>query len=358
LLSIAVAQWKQVDARAEIHKLVDELNRIGTGFDLSQDFVLKAGLMLADIASVGFKVENFTNANMATLEANWSAIRNALVRTVELVASFGLNGQTLRADSALLPIAYYLYARSAADNYVTHGQYAADRETIRRWLACSLLKASGIWGSGLDTLLTALREVIQKSGKDAFPDGQLRQEMESRGKSLTFAPAEIDDLLSMQYGDKRLFALLSLLFSFVDLRNQFHIDHVFPISHFTSARLRRAGISEPKIEELGRLANELPNLQLLEGTVNIEKRAALPAAWLRTRYPTESDREHYRSIHLLGVVPEGIEGCEEFWAARRERLREKITAVLNPMALQTSQKVQEQDAAEIGRRRAPRQAGA
>jgi hypothetical protein len=69
LLSIAVAQWKQVDARAEIHKLVDELNRIGTGFALSQDFVLKAGLMLADIASVGFKVENFTTANMAALEA-------------------------------------------------------------------------------------------------------------------------------------------------------------------------------------------------------------------------------------------------------------------------------------------------
>jgi hypothetical protein len=53
---------------------------------------------------------------------------------------------------------------------------------------------------------------------------------------------------------------------------------------------------------------------------------------------------NYRSIHLLGVVPEGIEGCKEFWSARRERLREKITAVLNPMALQTSQKVQEQDA--------------
>ena len=65
--------------------------------------------MLADIASVGFKVENFTTANMAALEANWSAIRTALVRTVELAASFGLNGQTLRADSALLPIAYYLY---------------------------------------------------------------------------------------------------------------------------------------------------------------------------------------------------------------------------------------------------------
>jgi hypothetical protein len=132
LLSIAVAQWKQVDARAEIHKLVDELNRIGPGFDLSQDFVLKAGLMLADIASVGFKVENFTRANMATLEANWPGIRTALVRTVQLAANFGLNGQTLRADSALLPIAYYLYSRQVPENYVTHGQFAADRETIRQ----------------------------------------------------------------------------------------------------------------------------------------------------------------------------------------------------------------------------------
>lgn len=265
LLSIAVAQWKG-DARAEIHQLVDEINRIGTGFDLSQDFVLKAGLMLSDVASVGFKVENFTQANMATLEAKWPAIRNALVRTVELVASFGFNGQTLRADSALLPIAYYLYARSPADNYVTHGQYAGDRETVRRWLACSLLKASGIWGSGLDTLLTALREVIQKTGKDAFPDGPLRQAMEARGKSLSFAPAEIDDLLSMQYGDKRLFAMLSLLFTFVDLRNQFHIDHIFPTSQLTPARLTRAGIAN---EQLRQLANELPNLQLLEGSVNL-----------------------------------------------------------------------------------------
>jgi hypothetical protein len=86
------------------------------------------------------------------------------------------------------------------------------------------------------------------------------------------------------------------------------IDHVFPISYFTPARLKRGGVSELKIEELGRLANELPNLQLLEGAVNIEKRASPPAAWLPERYPTESDREYYRSTHLLGAVPEEIDG--------------------------------------------------
>jgi hypothetical protein len=329
LLSIAVAQWKQVDARAEIHDLVDELNRIGTGFDLSQDFVLKAGLMLADIASVGFKVENFTRTNMATLESNWPAIRNALVRTVELAASFGLNGQTLRADSALLPIAYYLYSRKVPDNYVTHGQFATDRDAIRQWLVRSLLKASGIWGSGLDTLLTALRDVIQNNDKGAFPEGPLCQTMDGRGKSLTFSPAEIDDLLSMQYGDKRLFALLSLLFTFVDLRNQFHIDHVFPISRFTSAQLRRAGMPETEIEGLAQAANELSNLQLLEGPANIEKRASLPAEWLGERYPNKADCDHYTSIHLLGEVPTAITGCAAFWATRRDRLREKIAEVLN-----------------------------
>jgi hypothetical protein len=285
--------------------------------------------MLADIASVGFKVENFTRANMATLEANWPGIRNSLVRTVELAASFGLNGQTLRADSALLPIAYYLYSRPVPDNYVTHGQFATDRETIRQWLIHSLLKSSGIWGSGLDTLLTALRDVIQRSDREAFPDGALRHEMDARGKSLAFAPAEIDDLLSMRYGDKRLFGLMSLLFTFVDLRNQFHIDHVFPISRFTSARLRRAGVPEAKVEELAQLASELPNLQLLEGPANVEKQAALPSEWLSKRYTRDSDHVHYQSIHLLDDIPNEIEGCEAFWSARRERLREKIATVLN-----------------------------
>jgi hypothetical protein len=107
--------------------------------------------------------------------------------------------------------------------------------------------------------------------------------MASSGKSLTFEPEEIEELVSMQYGDKRLFALLSLLFPFVDLRNQFHIDHVFPISRFTGLRLSKAGVPESKVEGFVELANSLGNLQLLEGAMNVEKRAALPAEWLASQ---------------------------------------------------------------------------
>lgn len=328
LLSIAVAQWKKVDARAEIHRLVDELNRIGTGFNLSQDFVLKAGLMLADIASVGFKVENFTTANMAILEEQWSGIRSALIRTVELAASFGLNGQTLRADSALLPIAYYLYLREAPANFGTHSQFAEDRESIRTWLIRSLLKSSGIWGSGLDTLLTALRDVIKANGVSYFPVAEVRQAMAQRGKSLTFEPAEIDDMLDMSYGDKRTFGLLSLLFPFVDLRNQFHIDHVFPISRFTKPKLRKLGIEETNIERYILEANQLPNLQLLEGTINNEKRATMPAEWLATRHPDSTAHQHYRDKHALGDVPADLHDFETFFVERRERLKAKMTSLL------------------------------
>lgn len=332
LLSIAVAQWKTIDARSEIHRLVDELNRIGTGFNLSQDFVLKAGLMLADIASVGFKVENFTNANMEKLEANWPAIRSALVKTVELTASFGLNGQTLRADSALLPIAYYLYRRKVPDNYVTHTQFAEDREAIRGWLIRSLLKASGIWGSGLDTLLTALREAMQKADLDAFPEGELRHVMATRGKSLVFEAAEIDDMLHMEYGDKRMFALLSLLYPFVDLRNQFHMDHVFPISRFSMAKLRKAGYADEDAQALARHANQLPNIQLLDGAANIEKQAAMPADWLARYRTDEIGRQDYCDRHLLSALPVSLEDFDRFHGERKAMLRERLATLLQVRA--------------------------
>lgn len=285
--------------------------------------------MLADIASVGFKVENFTSDNMAKLEAGWPAIRSALVRTVELAASFGLNGQTLRADSALLPIAYYLYRRNAPENYVSHTQFASDRETIRGWLIRSLLKASGIWGSGLDTLLTALREAMQAGPIKAFPVEELRRIMSVRGKSLAFESAEIEDMLHMEYGDRRMLALLSLLYPFVDLRNNFHMDHVFPISRFGAAKLRRAGYDDEEVERLAHRANQLPNIQLLEGAANVEKRASLPEEWLARYKADEASRADYRDRHVLGTLPIDLADFDRFYEERRQALRGRLSALLD-----------------------------
>lgn len=327
LLSIAVAQWTRLDARKEIHDLVDELNGIGVGFTFSKDLVLKAGLMLSDIGRVGFKVDNFNRENMDVFESKWESIKRALTLTVQLVSSFGFTGQTLTAHNAILPIAYYLYMKNPGESYLTHSTFAGDRRSIREWLIRSLLK-SGIWGSGLDTLLTDLRGAIRQSGCETFPLERIREAMARRGRQLTFGDEEIEDLADMRYGDRLTFALLSLLFPFVDLNNQFHIDHIYPAARFTERRLKDAGVPEDKVEDLRNRRDRLANLQLVQGAVNTEKSAAMPAGWLLKTYPDDASRHEYEQLHLLGHVPDSMIGFDKFFDRRRESLKTRIHQLL------------------------------
>lgn len=326
LLSVAVAQWQNHDAREEIHELVDELNLIGSGFSFSKDLVLKAGLMLSDIGSVGFKVDNFNRANMDVFEKKWSAIRRALTLAVELVADFGFNGRTLTAHNAILPIAYYLYKSERKPAYRTRGRFKDDRNFIREWLIRSLLKP-GIWGSGLDTLLTALRRTISRHGHDGYPRRTIRA-MRRLGKSLAFEDEELEQLADMRYQNQLTFALLSLLFPFVDLRHQFHVDHFFPKAQFTARKLKRAGVPNEKLDDFIACKDGLANLQLLPGAENIEKGAKMPSRWLSEQYPDNSARQGYKRDHLLADVPDSIVEFDAFYNTRRARLKEKIGELL------------------------------
>ena len=230
LLSMAVAQWDKVDARKEIHSLVDEINNIGSrGFSFNHDFVLKACLMLGDSNSIRFKVENFKKSKIGALQDQWDLIRSTITETVELASSFGYTGQSLTSANALLPIAYYLHHRQPSLG-------TTDRAAIRDWLIRSLLKR-GIWSSGVDNLLVTIRKAIRESScHDGFPARVIEKAMPS-GKSLTFDDEELQDLADAAY-DGRAYSLLFLLYDFVDVAtNRFDIDHVFPRALMTPARL-------------------------------------------------------------------------------------------------------------------------
>lgn len=329
LLSIAVAQWDNLDAREEIHALVDEMNETGDGFSYSKDLALKAGLMLSDIGRVGFKVENFNKENMAILEENWSDIRTALLLATELLATFGFNSQNLRADSAILPIAYYIYTRKLDDGYLSRSEYAKDREALRQWLIKSLLKASGIWGSGLDTLLTSLRRVLKEEGEKGFPAEKLSSVMASRGKSLHFVEEEIEELAELEYGGKRTFALLSLLFPGFDFSRHFHVDHIYPKGLFTASKLRKAGVPEERIDTFKAWSNRLPNLQLLEGTINNEKRQKMPSEWYEASWPDPEARLRHLHSQGIDVLPEDIGHFDDFYEQRKAFLMSRIQQVVN-----------------------------
>ena len=329
LLSIAVSQWDTRDARSEVHGLVDDMNQVRPGLRFNADFVLKAGLMLTDIASVGFKVENFTHENMAILEKNWPKIRRALLETVDLIDSFGFDSRTIQATNSLLPVAYYLYKKGAPHNFETSDHFRNDRKLIRGWLTRSILKESGIWGSGLDTLLSALRDVIGDSNGAEFPAVELRHVMAQRGKTLDFVEEEIEDLADMRLGDRRMFPLLTMLFPDLESRDGSDIDHVFPKSRFTPNRLKAAWVPDGQIEMFRDRCDRLANLQLLDRSVNNEKRATLPADWLNVHCPEPQARQSYCGRHLLGDVPKEIKDFDRFYSTRREKLRERIATLVN-----------------------------
>jgi hypothetical protein len=152
--------------------------------------------------------------------------------------------------------------------------------------------------------------------------------MARRGKALTFEDEELRELVELQYGGPRTFALLSLLFPFVDSQHHFHVDHIFPKALFRRPSLRKAGLSEEAVELCQESRDGLANLQLLEGTANIEKQQALPAAWLAEMYPDAQSRSDYCDKHLLGNVPLEIGDFPKFFEERKERLRERIGRLL------------------------------
>jgi hypothetical protein len=315
---------------------VAELNGNSAGFTLSKDAVLKTGLVLVDVPEIGFKVSNFTQQNMSLMEKNWLDIRSALLTSADLLASFGYSGRTLTAASAIIPIAYYLHQRGLGTSYVEASAHAQDRLAIQRWLTRSLMKR-GVWGSGLDTLLSRIREAIREHGSQGFPTEAIEAAMASAGKSLRFENAEIAELLELRFGSARVFPVLATLHPGLDLTKSFHEDHIFPRSRFTRAKLARAGIAPDKIEEYFANADALPNLQLLAGLPNVEKQTMLPAAWLDgPHFPTAAARATYIAENDLQDLPVDLNGFLEFFDARRQRIEARLRKALNVQSTETS----------------------
>lgn len=341
LLSMATNQWKDLDAREEVRTLVKALNSdCSSQFNFSKDRVLKAGLVLTEVPDVGFKVSNFTSKNMSAMEGEWDEIKSALTVAVSLLASFGFSERTLTADSVLIPLAYYMHHRQLDSSYVTSAAQAADRLAVRRWVMRSLMKR-GIWGSGLDTLLTRLRESIKQHASDSFPVSELEQSMATLGKSLQFEMVEIEELTSLKYGGPRTFTVLALLYPGLDLSKSFHEDHIFPRSVFTKARLRQEGLPEEEIDRFMERCDQLPNLQLLAGLPNVEKQAKMPADWLAgPMFPSDDQRRTYMAENDLEGSPLTLAQWDAFFQGRRQRIVARLADMLG-VVLSTSASVSE-----------------
>ena len=321
LLSIATDQWKNKDAREEINKLVDELNK--EGFAIDKDFILKAALYLTkEIKNIRFKVDNFKKENMDLIEENWDNISDSLKLSLNLLKSFGYNKDNLSANTPILPISLYILEKNIDYKIVNHSSFSEDRKLIKEWIIKSTLK--GIF-SGRD-ISANVREVVLKNELNNFPLDKIKEELKKiPGKSINFNEEEIDNLSWNEYGDNTTFSVLQLLYPNLDYRNNFHIDHIYPKSKFNEKYLKKQNID---VNDLCN-PNYLANLQLLEGSQNLEKSNKEFKDWLEEQDFSKEERKDY---FKKNYIPENIEltfrNYNEFFEEREKLLLKQLKKIL------------------------------
>jgi uncharacterized protein with ParB-like and HNH nuclease domain len=327
LLSIAAAQWT-TDAREAVTALVDEINRIGAGFDVNKDWVLKSCLVLADIGDIAFKVDNFNKANMSKIEESWEDISKALRNAVILVSSFGYSRETLTSNNAVIPIAYFLLKRGLPSNFDQAGKYALERERIQQWLMMSLLKRA--FGGQPDNVLRPIRDVL-RSESESFPAEAIREKFKRTTKSLVFTKDDIDALLESRYGQSYTFSVLALLYPTLDFRNTFHIDHIHPRSLFTRSILTKRAIADGDLSFYLENADLLPNLQLLEGIPNQEKNDSEFKDWLSGKYTSDKAVQSFKEKNYIpDDVDLDLRNFRQFVEERRTLLSNRLMTLLKP----------------------------
>jgi hypothetical protein len=267
---------------------------------------------------VRFQIDNFRRERMLQIRDEWPEIKRSLDLAASLLDQFGLIAVNLNARSVIHPLAYYIKHRGLDASYLTAKGSEVDREAIRQWALRSLLR-QGIWGSGLDTLLTRLRTTIKQHGADHFPVAEIDQMMSESGKGLAFDADSVEGLLLLRYGERNCFALLSLIYPGNEPMRR-HVDHVYPRTAFTRAKLAKLGLPDEEVAWMLAASREVPNLQLLTPADNESKGGRFPAPWLESAFPDAGHRAAVAAFHHFGEIGASPESFREFFEERRKLL--------------------------------------
>jgi uncharacterized protein with ParB-like and HNH nuclease domain len=323
LLSIASAQWDDLDAREEIHNAVDELNAIGRGFNVNKDFILKACLVLCDFPDIAFKIDNFNHTNMMKIQSEWTNIMTALCEAVTLVARLGFNRDNLTSNNLFIPIAYYVKRIGLPTNFAASPKNADNVRAIKKWLISAMLKR--VFSFQPDGVLRPVRDIIAKGDGTVFPFDQIVERFKGTNRTHEFTDADIENLLYLKYGQGDTLAVMSVLYPWADLHNLFHLDHIFPKAEFTDSKLRKRGISADRFADFADNFNYIGNLQLLEGLDNTSKNDKDFKAWFEANLPTAEAQTAYKQKHLLPIdAALDFEKFPEFFAARKTLIVERL----------------------------------
>jgi len=326
LFSTIVATWE--NGREEIENLLKEINSKGDRFSFSNEYLMRACLVLTD-SPVLFKVNSFKTENVQKIKNEWKNIASAIRKTVDLLVEFGFSDSFLTSQNSTIIISYYIYKGGILND--------ATKFEIKKYLVHALL--TGIYGGSQDQLITSLRNYLrvidQKEGeKENYKlknisfsfDDLLKLELPSR-KSIYIEENEIDNFFNYRKGSGS-FLVLSLLYPQLKYKEvQFHQDHIHPSSKFNKEIFEQIGLSPELQEEWLNLRDTVPNLQLMEGRENESKNNSSFKEWINRKEIRE--QENFKVNNYIPYeVSLDFNNFKSFYDCRKTLLKAKLKEVL------------------------------
>ena len=320
LMSIASANWKEIDARSEIEDTVSKVFNISNaGFRIDKDFVLKTCLVLF-IDNIKFELKNFGYENVKVFEDNWYKIKDSIITTFNLLYRLGFNNNTCRAKNAAIPIIYYIYHNNLSDKIVKANYDYEDLKNIKKWIKLSFIKS--IFAGQTDTILTRIRNILRDNIGSSFPLTEIVDRFKNDPtKNYSLDDDFIDNILISPYGSNDAYYLLTFLYPDLDYYNQdFHMDHLHPASFFRNKE-NIEGIEDERLKEY--ILNEdywngVVNLQLLNGDLNRSKQDLNLKDW------ASANSIYNRELYLDDGIDLDIGNFVEFVENRKKNLKIKI----------------------------------
>ena len=323
LMSIAIANCKQMDAKTEIKNLVEHVR--SKGFNISHDFILKSFLYLyhKDVRSL---ITSFNLGFIELVENNWTRIRDAISNLFNLLRSFGLTDFTMTSYNAAMPILYYLYHKGIYQDFYKKIGNREDCEIIKKWLFSILLRRA--FGASADSVLAQSRRAYTtditgsyiKETVTLFPATEINSEIR---KLSDVGDDFIEDLLYSQKDSRYSFPILAMLYPDPDYRNNnFHQDHLHPASAYND-------LEEKDKEKYGwQVYNSILNLQMLDANENESKNAKPLEKWV-SEQTRNKDMRKFMEDHLIPDTDLSLSNFSDFIEKRKAMLVQRIRKMIN-----------------------------
>lgn len=323
LMSIAIANCKQMDAKTEIKNLVEHVR--SKGFNISHDFILKSFLYLyhKDVRSL---ITSFNLGFIELVENNWTRIRDAVSNLFDLLRSFGLTDFTMTSYNAAMPILYYLYHKDIYQDFYKKMGNREDCEIIKKWLFSILLRRA--FGASADSVLAQSRRAYTtditgsyiKETVTLFPATEINSEIR---KLSDVGDDFIEDLLYSQKDSRYSFPILAMMYPNLDYRNNnFHQDHLHPASAYND-------LEEKDKEKYGwQVYNSILNLQMLDANENESKNAKPLEKWV-SEQTRNKDMRKFMEDHLIPDTDLSLSNFSDFIEKRKAMLVQRIRKMIN-----------------------------